>query len=163
MIRLAMLDRHRHDGRRRVRQLAAPRAGAAPAPVPAFSSHILNSETPALKRTELVKRRPLSKALPGRLRPNALAGDGRRFDDVAGGQFSVVTSDCPSPTQTADVQRLGAILVTAQAGTELHKWLCRSKATSALVRPDGTVTHAGHELTKVCDVLAAVRASGRAS
>ena len=142
-----------------LRRVLAPRLHR----VPAFSSHILNSETPALKRTELVKRRPLSKALPGRLCPNALAGDGRRFDDVAGGQFSVVTSDCPSPTQTADVQRLGAVLVTAQAGTELHKWLCRGKATSALVRPDGTVTHAGHELTKVCDVLAAVRASGRAS
>ena len=142
-----------------LRRVLAPRLHR----VPAFSSHILNSETPALKRTELVNRRQPSKALPGRLCPNALVGDGDRFDAVAGGRFAVVTSESTSPTQAADLQRLGAVLVTAPAGSELHSWLRGGRATSALVRPDGTVMRAGRNLTAVSDALAAIRASGGAS
>lgn len=142
-----------------LRRVLAPRLHR----VPAFASHILNSETPALQRTELVTRRRLGSSLPGRLCPNAPLGDGHRFDAVAGGQFSVITFGCPSAKQAADLQRLGAVLVTAPVGTVLGEWLRGGKATAALVRPDGTVMCASRNLSAVCDALAAVYASAAAS
>jgi hypothetical protein len=142
-----------------LRRVLAPRLNR----IATFSSHILNSETPPLKRTELAARRGLRSSLPGRLCPNAQAGEGRRFDALVGGQFAVVTSDKPSPRQAADLDRLGAVLVTTSAGTDLHQWLRGAKATSALVRPDGTVMRAGRNLTEVCSALASVRVSGRTS
>jgi len=138
-----------------LRRVIAPRLHR----VPGVAGHILNSETPPLRPTDLVARRRSRRSLPGRLCPNAPLGEGRRLDDVIGGRFAVVTTQPPTARQAADVQRLGALVVPAAAGTPLERWLRRGRARAALVRPDGTVQRAGRDLSHVVGGLTAVRAS----
>jgi 3-(3-hydroxy-phenyl)propionate hydroxylase len=142
-----------------LRRVLAPRLHR----IPAFSGHILNSETPPLKRTELVAGRRVGRTLAGRLCPNVLLDDGRRFDHVAGGRFALVTTVEPSPAQQADLRRRGVVLISARPGSELHAWLRRGRATAAAVRPDGTVLRAGRHLHAVCDALADYRSPSLAS
>jgi 3-(3-hydroxy-phenyl)propionate hydroxylase len=85
-----------------------------------------------------------------RLCPNTVLDDGRRFDDLAGGRFAVVTTTDASADQRAEVARRGGVLVPARPGTPLHRWLRRGHATSAIVRPDGTVQRAGRDLSELC-------------
>jgi 3-(3-hydroxy-phenyl)propionate hydroxylase len=129
-----------------LRRVLAPRLHL----VPGVSAHILNSETPALHRCELVVRPRLGRSLAGRLCPNAVLDDGRRFDDVAAGRFALVTSTDPSPEQRTAVQHRGGVLVLARSGTELGRWLREGGATAATVRPDGTVLRAGRDLSVLC-------------
>ncbi|MFL6129065.1 MAG: bifunctional 3-(3-hydroxy-phenyl)propionate/3-hydroxycinnamic acid hydroxylase [Mycobacteriales bacterium] len=133
-----------------LRRLIAPRLRL----VPGVSRLVLSSETPALHGGELVVRPRLGRlpgrSLAGRLCPNAVLDDGRRFDDVAGGRFAVVTTTGAPPDQRAEVARRGAVLVPAHPGTALHRWLRRGHATSAIVRPDGTVLRAGRDLSALC-------------
>ena len=117
--------------------------------LPRFSALVLDSRTPALHRSDLVVRPRRPRALAGTLCPNALLDDGRRFDDVAAGRFAVVTSDAPSPSQRADIDRCGAVLVPVRPGSALHRWLRRGRATAAVVRPDGTVLRAGRAFRKM--------------
>ena len=91
----------------------------------------------------------------GRLCPNAPLGDGRRFDDVAGGRFALVTTTQPAPALSADVEQSGSALITASVGTSLHDWLRRGHATAAIVRPDGTVLRAGRDLPGLCAAIPA--------
>jgi 3-(3-hydroxy-phenyl)propionate hydroxylase len=129
-----------------LRRLVAPRLYL----VPGVARLVLSSETPALHGGELVIRPRLGRSLAGRLCPNVLLDDGRRFDDVAGGRFAVVTTTGASPDQRSEVARRGAVLVPARPGTPLHRWLRRGHATSAIVRPDGTVLRAGRDLSALC-------------
>jgi 3-(3-hydroxy-phenyl)propionate hydroxylase len=129
-----------------LRRLVAPRLRL----VPGVSRLVLGSETPALHAGELVVRPRLRRSLAGRLCPNALLEDGRRFDDLAGGRFAVVTTTDASADQRAEVARRGGVLVPARPGTPLHRWLRRGHATSAIVRPDGTVLRAGRDLSALC-------------
>jgi 3-(3-hydroxy-phenyl)propionate hydroxylase len=121
--------------------------------VPAISSHILNSETPPLRRGELVARPRLRRSLAGRLCPNADLNNACRFDDAAGGRFAVVTWAEPDAAQHAEVERRGGVVVVARPGTELHRWLRCGRATAAIVRPDGTVLRAGRDLAALCAAL----------
>ncbi|PKV90036.1 bifunctional 3-(3-hydroxy-phenyl)propionate/3-hydroxycinnamic acid hydroxylase [Streptomyces sp. TLI_146] len=107
--------------------------------VPGLSNRILDSRTPALRRSTLVDRRRLRRGLAGRLCPNAQLPDGQRFDDLAAGRFALVTSAAVTPALRAEVQDRGGVLVTASPGTALHRWLRRGRTVAALVRPDGTV------------------------
>jgi FAD binding domain len=75
--------------------------------------------------------------------------DGRRFDDVAGGRFAVVTTADAAPEHRAEVEERGGVLVPAAPGTPLHRWLRRAHATAAIVRPDGTVLRAGCNLSEL--------------
>jgi 3-(3-hydroxy-phenyl)propionate hydroxylase len=133
-----------------LRRLVAPRLRL----VPGVSRLVLSSETPPLRHGELVTRprlgRFMGRSHAGRLCPNAVLDDGRRFDAVAGGRFALVTTTAPSPDQRAEVARRGAVLVPARPGTELHLWLRRGRATSAVVRPDGTVLRTGRDLSALC-------------
>ncbi|KDN21542.1 3-(3-hydroxyphenyl)propionate hydroxylase [Amycolatopsis rifamycinica] len=130
MIRRAVLvGRAMTDGGRLgdlIRRAVAPR----------LTGRVLGSETPALSRSALVVRPRLRRTLAGRLCPNALLDDGRRFDDVADGRFAVVTADVPSDAERAAVEERGAVLVTTRSSGELHRWL---RTGTAVVRPDGTV------------------------
>ena len=132
-----------------LRRLVAPRLSL----VPGVSRLVLSSETPALHDCELVVRPRLRRSLAGRLCPNAVLEDGRRFDDVAGGRFAVVTTTAASPEQRAEVTRRGAVLIPARPGTQLHSWLRRGHATTAIVRPDGSVLRAGRHLSTLCSAL----------
>ncbi|ABW12409.1 hypothetical protein Franean1_2991 [Parafrankia sp. EAN1pec] len=107
--------------------------------LPGFKDHILNSQTPALHRSELVCRPRLRRTLAGTLCPNALLDDGRRFDDVAAERFTVVTADVPSTAQCTEIRARGGVLVTARLGTALHRWLQHGRPRTAVIRPDGKV------------------------
>ena len=129
-----------------LRRLVAPRLYL----VPGVARLVLSSETPALHGGELVIRSRLGRSLAGRLCPNVVLDDGRRFDDLAGGRFAVVTTSDASPDQRAEVARRGGVLVPARPGSPLHRWLRRGYATSAIVRPDSTVLRAGRDLSALC-------------
>ncbi|MEQ0558492.1 bifunctional 3-(3-hydroxy-phenyl)propionate/3-hydroxycinnamic acid hydroxylase [Amycolatopsis sp. NEAU-NG30] len=108
--------------------------------VPRLNGRVIDSATPALRRSALVARPRFRRSPAGRLCPNALLDDGTRFDDVAGGRFAVVTASTPSETERAAIRQSGAVLVPAGRSRELHRWL---RTGAALVRPDGTVLCAG--------------------
>jgi 3-(3-hydroxy-phenyl)propionate hydroxylase len=132
-----------------VRRVVAPRLPR----VPGLPQRLLDSETPALRRSDLVARPRLRRGLAGRLCPNAVLDDGRRLDDVAAGRFVVVTSTIPVPAQRAEAERRGAVLLAVAPGTELHRWLRRGRTQAAVVRPDGTVLGTGRDLSALCAAL----------
>jgi 3-(3-hydroxy-phenyl)propionate hydroxylase len=132
-----------------LRRVVAPRLHL----VPGLRRQILDSETPALHRSDLVARPRLRRTLAGRLCPNAVLDSSRRFDDVAAGRFAVVTSTDLSATQRAVVNGRGAVVVTAGPRSELHQWLRDGRAHGAVVRPDGTVLSAGRDVSSLCDLL----------
>jgi len=134
-----------------LRRLVAPRLYL----LPGVSKLVLSSETPPLRHGELVIRPRLRRSPAGRLCPNAVLDDGRRFDDVAGGRFAVVTTTDAAPHQRTEVARRGGVLVQARPGTSLHSWLRRGRATAAIVRPDSTVLRAGRNLSALCAALPA--------
>ncbi|HEX6353359.1 bifunctional 3-(3-hydroxy-phenyl)propionate/3-hydroxycinnamic acid hydroxylase [Actinophytocola sp.] len=132
-----------------IRHVLAPRLHL----VPGFRNRVLSSETPALRRSSLVLRPRLRRGLAGTLCPNATLGDGRVFDDVAAGRFAVVTSTPAYLPHRTRLEARGAVLVQTQPGDTLHDWLRLGRATTAVVRPDGTVLHASRDLTKSCAAL----------
>jgi 3-(3-hydroxy-phenyl)propionate hydroxylase len=152
MIRMAKLvGRAMTEGGRfggLLRRVLAPRLAV----VPALARHVLDSETPPLGRSDLVERPRLRRSPAGRLCPNAVLDDGRRFDDVAAGRFAVVTSATPSDAERAAVHERGVVLITASG--ELRHWL---PAGVALVRPDGAVLITGDSISEVCEALPARR------
>ncbi|NJP34533.1 bifunctional 3-(3-hydroxy-phenyl)propionate/3-hydroxycinnamic acid hydroxylase MhpA [Micromonospora thermarum] len=135
-----------------VRRAVAPRLHL----VPRLRDLAADSETPALHRSALVVRPRLRRGLAGRLCPNAILDDERRFDDVAAGRFAIVTSTTPPARQRAEVEGQGAVLITVRPGDELHRWLTRGRVNVALVRPDGTVLDAGPRLSMLCTHLPVV-------
>ena len=98
------------DLRNLLRRVMAPRLHL----VPGVKKRILDSETPALHRSDFVERRCLQRTLAGRLCLNAVLDDGRRFDDVAAGGV-VVSSIAPSAAQRAAVERRGVPSTTRVA------------------------------------------------
>jgi 3-(3-hydroxy-phenyl)propionate hydroxylase len=136
-----------------LRRVLAPRAHH----LPGLSRQVLDSETPPLRRTDLVVRSRLRRGLAGRLCPNALLDDGRRFDDVAAGRFAVVTCVPPSAAQHAALERYGGPVLTVRPGTDLHRWLSSGRAEAALVRPDGTVARAERRLSTLCAAVPGFR------
>ncbi|MDQ2588299.1 3-(3-hydroxyphenyl)propionate hydroxylase [Saccharothrix yanglingensis] len=141
-----------------LRAALVPRLGL----LPGLRERALSSETPALRRSDLVARPRLRPGLAGRLCPNAVLRDGRRFDDVAGGRFAVVTSVAASPALRAAAERRGAVLVVTGPGEELHSWLRGGRAAAAVVRPDGAVLRTGRDPAALCAALPPDRAvSGR--
>ncbi|MGC5020216.1 bifunctional 3-(3-hydroxy-phenyl)propionate/3-hydroxycinnamic acid hydroxylase [Micromonospora sp. DT47] len=132
-----------------IRRAVAPRLHL----VPGLTDLATDSETPALRRSALVLRPRLRRALAGRLCPNAVLDGERRLDDVAAGRFVIVTSTEPPATLQADIERRGAVFITARPGSELHRWLRNGRAHAAIVRPDGTVLSAGRDLSAFSTVL----------
>jgi 3-(3-hydroxy-phenyl)propionate hydroxylase len=133
-----------------LRRAVAPRLHL----VPAVGKRILDSETPALSRSDLVIRRRLRPTLAGRLCPNAVLDDGRRFDDLAAGRFAVVTSIAPSDAQRAALERRGTVLIPARPHGELHTWLRGGHAAAAVIRPDCVVLRADRDLRGLSAILA---------
>ncbi|MGC1211665.1 MAG: bifunctional 3-(3-hydroxy-phenyl)propionate/3-hydroxycinnamic acid hydroxylase [Micromonospora sp.] len=125
-----------------IRRAVAPRLHL----VPGLTELATDSQTPPLHRSDLVLRPRLRRTLAGRLCPNAIVDGDRRFDDVTAGRFAVVTAHEPSATQQAEIERRGAVLITAEPGSQLHQWLKTGGARVAVVRPDGTVLGAGRRL-----------------
>ncbi|WDZ83412.1 bifunctional 3-(3-hydroxy-phenyl)propionate/3-hydroxycinnamic acid hydroxylase [Micromonospora cathayae] len=126
-----------------LRRLVVPRLGS----LLVFRRKALDSATPALRRSVLRQRRTVPWGLPGRLCPNAPLADGRRFDDLVGTSFALVTVG-PLASGAERAARLrGVVPVSVAAGSVLGRWLARGRAGAALVRPDRTVLAAGHDVS----------------
>ncbi|MEW2357187.1 bifunctional 3-(3-hydroxy-phenyl)propionate/3-hydroxycinnamic acid hydroxylase [Spirillospora sp. NPDC029432] len=120
---------------------------------PGFSDFVLDSRTPALRRTALVARRRPGRGLAGTLCPNAPIGDGLRVDDIAAGRFTIVAATAPTREQRDRIDRRGALFVGAEPGSALHAWLRRGRAAAVLVRPDGAVARTGRDVAELCAAL----------
>jgi 3-(3-hydroxy-phenyl)propionate hydroxylase len=141
-----------------LRRLIAPRLHL----VPGMRAKIVDSATPPLSHCAFVRRSRL-RPLAGRLCPNPVLDGGRRFDDVVGGRFALVTASAPSAEERAEVERRGAVVVVARPGSELHGWLRRGRATAAVVRPDRTVMRSGRTLPALCATMPTFAPPSRAA
>ena len=113
------------------------------------------AETPPLRRCDLVARPRLRRSLAGRLCPNAVLDDGRRFDDVAAGRFAVVTTTAADPGHSsADIDAARRPSSSPPHPAPSCTAGCAADAPrAAIVRPDGTVLRAGRDLSALCAAL----------
>ncbi len=118
--------------------------------VPGLRDRFLDSETPPLRRSELVEGRRPGTSLNGRLCPNALLSDDVRYDDVTRGGFVFVSGVPLSPEEQALLADRGTEVLEVAPGSSLYKWLADGKAAAALVRPDFTVMRAGRDVAALC-------------
>lgn len=127
--------------------------------VPGLRDKVVDSRTPALRRSALVYR---SVRRPGRLAgtlcPNPALRDGRRLDDVLGPGFALVSAARPGAADEAALRRRAVAVLVAGAGSPLAAWLRRGRATAAVVRPDRTVARAGRDVAALCTWTAGVLA-----
>ena len=119
--------------------------------IPGLRDRLLDGETPPLRRSALVDGHRPRKSLNGQLCPNAIVGDGDRYDDVTRGGFVLVTGVALSPEQRAVLADRGTEVLAVEPGSPLYTWLADGKASAALVRPDFTVLRAGRDVAQLCE------------
>ena len=119
--------------------------------VPGLRDRLLDSETPPLRRSEMVEGRRAGKSLNGRLCPNALLAENVRYDDVTRGGFVFVSGVPLSPEQRALLACRGTEVLEVEPGSPLVTWLKDGKAAAALIRPDFTVLRAGRNVAALCE------------
>ncbi|WP_231996364.1 bifunctional 3-(3-hydroxy-phenyl)propionate/3-hydroxycinnamic acid hydroxylase [Mycobacterium scrofulaceum] len=129
--------------------------------IPGLRDKVVDSRTPALRRSALVCTSLLSRGLGGTLCPNAPLGQGRRVDDVLGAGFALIAATRPSAADEAALRRRGVAVLVAEPGGALGAWLRGGRVTAALVRPDRTVARAGRDVAALCAWTAAVLSAGR--
>lgn len=142
-----------------LRRLIAPRLHL----VPGVRDKLLDSATPGLRRTALVRRRRRPGGLAGSLCPNVLVSSAGRFDAAWDGRFALVTSRPAGPAVQAKVEQAGVRLLETHQGEPLCAWLNAGKVRAALVRPDGTVMVAAstaQQALRALDGLAVDKARG---
>jgi 3-(3-hydroxy-phenyl)propionate hydroxylase len=118
--------------------------------IPGLRDKVVDSTTPALRASALVRKSHRRRRLAGGLCPNPLLPNGQRLDDVIGTGFALITTIRPGTADEASLQRRRVVVVDAQPGSALETWLHRGGARAALVRPDGTVMHAGRDVAALC-------------
>lgn len=121
--------------------------------VPGMRGRIVNSRTPALRRSALVVKSRLRRDLAGTLCPNPVLDNGARFDNVVGNRFALITSLPLTRGQRIELDHRGAVVLSVKPGCELDRWLRRGRATAAIVRPDRTVMRAGRDTAALCNAL----------
>ncbi|ORB57550.1 3-(3-hydroxyphenyl)propionate hydroxylase [Mycolicibacterium rhodesiae] len=122
--------------------------------IPGARDKAVDSATPALCGSELVMKSP-GRKLAGSLCPNRIVADDKRFDEIVGRGFAVVTAAPLTTAQRDEMDRRGAVVIAAHPGTELASWLRTGRATAAVVRPDRTVLTAGRSLANVLEAVPA--------
>ena len=125
--------------------------------IPGLREKVVDSTTPALRRSLLVHRSRRQRHLTGRLCPNPLLADGRRLDECLGDGFAIIAAVEPDAAQRAHLERLGAAIHIARPGTVLADWLQRGHAAAVIVRPDRTVMSAGRNLSKLVNIAPGFR------
>ena len=118
--------------------------------LPGLSAKVLDSKTPALHRSALVRKSRAPWDLAGTLCPNPVVSGDQRLDGELGNAFAVVTAAALGPVERARLAHRGAVLHVATPGSELARWLHRGRATAAIVRPDRTVMTAGRDVGALC-------------
>ncbi|GAA4669958.1 bifunctional 3-(3-hydroxy-phenyl)propionate/3-hydroxycinnamic acid hydroxylase [Amycolatopsis dongchuanensis] len=112
--------------------------------LPRTNRMVLDSATPPLRRSSLVRRGWIRPGPAGRICPNLpLDGTGRRLDDLIGWRFALL---CDHPVGARDrraAERVGAAVVEVDPADPLGRWLAGGGAHTALIRPDGTVLATG--------------------
>ncbi|MDR3654843.1 MAG: bifunctional 3-(3-hydroxy-phenyl)propionate/3-hydroxycinnamic acid hydroxylase [Mycobacterium sp.] len=153
MITLALVIGHSMTAGGRIgnalRSVVAPRARL----IPGLAARVLDSRTPPLSSSALVRRSTGLKQLAGSLCPNAATATGERLDNIIGTGFAIITSVPPTAQQRNLIEQRSAVVHYAGPGTELAEWLNRSRAQAAIVRPDFTVMRAGRDLSQLCESL----------
>ncbi|GAA4536277.1 bifunctional 3-(3-hydroxy-phenyl)propionate/3-hydroxycinnamic acid hydroxylase [Mycobacterium paraffinicum] len=124
--------------------------------IPVLRDKVVDSRTPALHRSGLVRRSLRPHRLAGTLCPNPALRDGQRLDDVLGGGFALISTARPAAADEAALRQRQVTVQVAEAGSPLGAWLERGRATAALVRPDRTVAHAERDLAALCAWTTAV-------
>lgn len=119
--------------------------------LPGLRKRVLDSETPALSRSALVRGRG---RLAGTLCPNPPTPDGRHLDELLGGGFAVISTGPLPPNDRTVAEKCAAVVYLAAPGSELADWLHRGGATAAAIRPDRTVLAAGRDVSRICQTLA---------
>ncbi len=121
--------------------------------LPGLSAKVVDSETPALRRSSLVLKSHARRGLAGTLCPNPIVAGSARLDDELGSGFAIVTTTAPGAAERTLIAQRGAVLHVAAPGTELGRWLRRGRATAAIIRPDRTVMQAGRDIGTLCYAL----------
>jgi 3-(3-hydroxy-phenyl)propionate hydroxylase len=134
-----------------IRRLLVPRLHL----IPGLRDKLIESRTPALRRSALVTKSRAPWQLAGTLCPNALVANGIRLDTVLGDGFSMVTTARPPAFQCGLLDERGATLHIAEPGSELAVWLRRGRVTAAIIRPDHTVMCASRDLSALCAAMPA--------
>jgi 3-(3-hydroxy-phenyl)propionate hydroxylase len=142
-----------------VRRVVLPRLRV----IPGLRDKVLDSTTPALHASALVRKAYRPRQLAGTLCPNPLLPDGHRLDDKLGTGFALITVRRPSDADEASLRRSGVVVLVALPGSVLETWLRRGRTTAAIVRPDRTVMRAGHDVAALCAWTATVLHDGRAT
>jgi 2-polyprenyl-6-methoxyphenol hydroxylase-like FAD-dependent oxidoreductase len=131
--------------------------------VPGLRDKVVDSTTPALKSSALVRKARRPRQLAGTLCPNPLLPDNHRLDDILGASFALITARRPSDAEEASLRRSGVVVLVALPGSVLETWLRRGWATAAIVRPDRTVMRAGRDVASLCAWTTTVLHDGRAT
>jgi 3-(3-hydroxy-phenyl)propionate hydroxylase len=118
--------------------------------IPGLRDRVVDSTTPALRRSALVHRSRWPRQLAGTLCPNPLLPSGRRLDDVVGRGYALITRVPLSAYGESMLLRHNVTVLHAAPNSELDHWLDRARSAGALVRPDGTVMRAGRDVTALC-------------
>ncbi|OBG66478.1 3-(3-hydroxyphenyl)propionate hydroxylase [Mycobacterium sp. E3339] len=140
-----------------VRRVVLPRLRL----IPGLREKVVDSRTPALRRSAWVcaSRRP--RGLAGTLCPNPPVGQGHRLDDALGAGFALITTARPTAADEEALRRRNVDVLVADADSPLGSWLRRGRATAALVRPDRTVARSGRDLAALCGWAATALAAGK--
>jgi 3-(3-hydroxy-phenyl)propionate hydroxylase len=125
--------------------------------VPGIGAKLLDSQTPRLHRSPLVRRK--IRGLAGRLCPNPVVAGGHRLDSALGVGFAVVSATPLSAADAALAVRAGAVVHVAEPRGEVAEWLRRGRATAAVVRPDRTVMCAGRDAAALVGTIPMLRAT----
>ncbi|MEH3130990.1 MAG: bifunctional 3-(3-hydroxy-phenyl)propionate/3-hydroxycinnamic acid hydroxylase [Mycolicibacterium neoaurum] len=118
--------------------------------VPGLRAKVVDSRTPSLHSSSMVRRSLRPGGIAGQLCPNSLLDNGIRLDEHLGPRFGVVTNIALTAAQQETITFRGACAVYAAAGSDLDRWLRRRHLAGAVVRPDGTVMTAGRNLDTIC-------------
>jgi 3-(3-hydroxy-phenyl)propionate hydroxylase len=111
--------------------------------IPGLREKVVDSTTPALRRSALVYKTRRPRQLAGTLCPNPVLPSGQRLDDAVGTDFAFITATPLGAADEAALRQRGVAVVAAPSGSDLKKWLRRGRATAAIVRPDRTVMRTG--------------------
>lgn len=135
-----------------VRRVVLPRLRL----IPGLRDKVVDSTTPALRRSVLVSKSHRPRRLAGMLCPNPPLPGGQGLDDVLGTGFGLITTSRLGAADEASLRRRGVVVVVARPGSALESWLRQGRAAAAIVRPDRTVMRAGRDVTALCAWTTAV-------
>jgi 3-(3-hydroxy-phenyl)propionate hydroxylase len=122
--------------------------------VPGLRDKLVDSTTPALRSSALVSKSRRRRQLAGTLCPNPALPSGQRLDGLLGTAFALITTEPLDAADKTQLGRRGVVVLVAESGGELWKWLRRGHATAAIVRPDRTVMCAGRDKAAMRERLA---------